>query len=40
MPHLKAVFLFCVLLCYVLVIEVASYVVARRLGPALHGNQG
>ena len=36
--RLKAIVLFCVLFCYVLIIEVASYVVAREFS-TLHGDQ-
>jgi len=38
MPGVKAVVLFCVLVVYLFLIEVASYVVARRFS-TLHGNQ-
>jgi len=39
MTGLKAIAVFCVLLCYVLFIEVWSHVVARRFS-SLHGYQG
>ena len=37
---IKALVVFLVLACYLVFIEVYSYVIARRFGPALRSTQG